>query len=78
MTVKISDERETAALGVPADSVPAGVARQLSTLDRYLPLWIGVAMAAGLGLGALIPGLENALSSVAIGGTSCRSRSACC
>ena len=70
MTVKISDERETAALGVPAGTVPAGVARQLSKLDRYLPLWIGVAMAAGLGLGALIPGLEDALSSVAIGGTS--------
>jgi ACR3 family arsenite transporter len=46
------------------------VSRQLSTLDRYLPLWIGLAMAAGLGLGALIPGLESALASVAVGGTS--------
>ena len=70
MTVRISDEREAAALGVPAGTVPAGLARQLSSLDRYLPLWIGVAMAAGIGLGALIPGLEDALSSVAIGGTS--------
>ncbi len=43
---------------------------QLSMLDRYLPLWIAAAMGAGLGLGALIPGLENTLSSVAIGGTS--------
>lgn len=66
----ISDERESAALGAPAGTVPPAVVRQLSTLDRYLPLWIGVAMGVGLGLGALIPGLESALSSVAIGGTS--------
>ncbi len=46
------------------------VTKQLSTLDRYLPAWIGVAMGVGLGLGALIPGLEGVLSSVAIGGTS--------
>ncbi len=44
--------------------------RQLSTLDRYLPIWIGVAMAAGLGLGALVPGLEDGLSSIEIGSTS--------
>jgi ACR3 family arsenite transporter len=43
---------------------------RLSTTDRFLPLWIGVAMGVGLGLGALIPGLESALSAVAIGGTS--------
>jgi ACR3 family arsenite transporter len=48
----------------------AAVAKRLSLLDRYLPVWIVVAMGAGLGLGALIPGLESALSSVAIGGTS--------
>ncbi len=47
-----------------------GVAKRLSLLDRYLPLWIVVAMGAGLGLGAAAPGLESALGSVEIGGTS--------
>ncbi|MBN9624320.1 MAG: hypothetical protein J0H06_15470, partial [Actinobacteria bacterium] len=46
MAVRISDEREAAALGAPAGTVPAGVSRQLSTLDRYLPVWIGVAIVA--------------------------------
>ncbi|MEB3051841.1 ACR3 family arsenite efflux transporter [Mycolicibacter sp. MYC123] len=45
-------------------------AARLSTLDRLLPLWIGLAMAAGLSLGRLIPGLGNALSVVQIDGIS--------
>jgi len=52
------------------DAPDHGVAGQLSALDRYLPVWIGLAMAAGIGLGALVPGLESALGAVAIGGTS--------
>ncbi|WSG19333.1 ACR3 family arsenite efflux transporter [Nonomuraea sp. NBC_01738] len=39
----------------------------LSTLDRFLPLWIGLAMAAGLLLGRLVPGLNTALEAVKIG-----------
>ena len=43
---------------------------RLSTLDRLLPVWIGAAMALGLLLGRLIPGLGDALSAVQIDGVS--------
>ncbi|CAM3241457.1 arsenical-resistance protein [Mycobacterium intermedium] len=43
---------------------------KLSTLDRFLPLWIGLAMTAGLLLGRWIPGLNTALERVAIDGIS--------
>ncbi|HLU73823.1 MAG TPA: ACR3 family arsenite efflux transporter [Nonomuraea sp.] len=39
----------------------------LSTLDRFLPLWIGLAMGAGLLLGRMVPGLDTALEAVKIG-----------
>ncbi|SER48435.1 ACR3 family arsenite efflux transporter [Streptomyces qinglanensis] len=47
-----------------------GVVRGLSTLDRFLAVWILAAMAAGLGLGRAVPGLDDALSRVEIGGIS--------
>lgn len=40
---------------------------RLSTLDRLLPVWIGVAMAAGLLLGRMLPGLNDALDRVKVG-----------
>lgn len=43
---------------------------KLSTLDRYLPLWIGLAMAAGLLLGRNVPGLNSALEKVQVDGIS--------
>ncbi|WP_067900849.1 ACR3 family arsenite efflux transporter [Nocardia vaccinii] len=46
------------------------VVGKLSTLDRFLPVWIGVAMAAGLLLGRLIPGLGKGLSAVQVDGIS--------
>ena len=45
-----------------ADPVPA----KLSTLDRFLPVWIIAAMAIGLLLGRLVPGIGQALDSVKI------------
>jgi ACR3 family arsenite transporter len=42
---------------------PAG---KLSTIDRFLPLWIFLAMALGLGLGRIWPGLGAALDRVKV------------
>jgi len=39
-------------------------------VDRLLPLWIGAAMASGLLLGRLVPGLNGTLDAVKIGQTS--------
>ncbi|MEU8246473.1 ACR3 family arsenite efflux transporter [Nonomuraea sp. NPDC048916] len=39
----------------------------LSRLDRFLPVWIGLAMGAGLLLGRLVPGLSAALDAVKVG-----------
>ncbi|MFC6023665.1 ACR3 family arsenite efflux transporter [Plantactinospora solaniradicis] len=52
-----------------ADAAPTVVGR-LSRLDRFLPLWIGLAMVAGLLLGRVIPGLNTALEAVKVGGIS--------
>jgi arsenate reductase (thioredoxin) len=46
------------------------LAGQLSLADRLLPLWIGLAMVAGLLLGRLVPGLASGLNAVSIRGTS--------
>ncbi len=44
--------------------------RRLSFLDRYLTLWIFVAMALGIGLGYLVPGFADALNAMTVGTTS--------
>jgi ACR3 family arsenite transporter len=51
----------------PAD---APVVARLSTLDRFLPVWIITAMLLGLGLGRAVPGLDDALDAVQVGSVS--------
>ncbi|MEU7812527.1 ACR3 family arsenite efflux transporter [Pseudonocardia sp. NPDC049154] len=46
------------------------VVTKLSTLDRFLAVWILAAMAVGLGAGRLIPGLGEALDAISIDGVS--------
>jgi ACR3 family arsenite transporter len=46
------------------------LARKLSFLDRYLTLWIFLAMGAGVTLGYVFPGVEPLLGSMSIGTTS--------
>jgi ACR3 family arsenite transporter len=48
----------------------ADVVGGLSWFDRFLPVWIVVAMAAGLVLGRTVDGLDDALDAVTIGSVS--------
>ena len=43
------------------------VVGQLSLLDRFLPLWIFLAMAAGVILGAIWPGIKDVFNVLSIG-----------
>ena len=54
----------------PGPPAAAGLLGKLSFLDRYLTLWIFAAMAAGIALGALAPGLTTALHGMRVGATS--------
>src|SRR5512134_3050584 len=55
---------------VPPPGGEERVIGQLSTLDRFLPLWIGLAMVAGLVLGSLVPSLNDGLQRLEIGSVS--------
>jgi ACR3 family arsenite transporter len=52
------------------DAFEGSVLGRLSTLDRFLPAWIGLSMAAGLALGRIFPGLNDQLDRVKVGSTS--------
>ncbi|GIG41229.1 ACR3 family arsenite efflux transporter [Cellulomonas phragmiteti] len=56
----------------PAVDHPPAPARagRLSTLDRWLPAWIGLAMVAGLALGRFVPALADLLAHLEVGGVS--------
>ena len=56
-------------VAAPSSAAPrsAGVVKQLSRLDRFLPLWIALAMAAGLLLGTALPSLNDWLDALRVG-----------
>jgi len=58
------------ALAAPVAAKHAGIASKLSFLDRYLTLWIFLAMAIGVGAGYLFPGIVPFLNRFNVGTTS--------
>lgn len=46
---------------------PTGIVGRLSILDRFLPLWIFLAMAIGIGLGAVLPRIKDVFNALSIG-----------
>ena len=58
----------TASNATPAPAI--GKPARLSTLDKYLAIWIGLAMVTGLLLGRWVPGIADALDIITIGSVS--------
>lgn len=54
----------------PTETDDSAVLQKLSVLDRFLPVWILAAMAAGLLIGKWLPGVQSALDAVKVGQTS--------
>ncbi|CAM5371971.1 Arsenical-resistance protein OS=Streptomyces alboniger OX=132473 GN=arsB PE=3 SV=1 [Streptomyces alboniger] len=65
-----STEPTTASPRGAALADEGSITGKLSTLDRYLAVWILLAMAVGLGLGRVVPGMDDALAKIEIGGVS--------
>ena len=66
--MSVVTERRDSASREPARAEEEGrVLGRLSRLDRFLPLWIALAMTAGLVLGSLLPGLNDWLDRLQVG-----------
>lgn len=63
----MTSTESTTAAAVAGDE---SIVRKLSTLARCLAVWILLAMAVGLGLGRLVPGMNDALAKIEVGGIS--------
>ncbi|MEV7527659.1 ACR3 family arsenite efflux transporter [Agrococcus sediminis] len=60
----------TVATSAEQSPIEAAAPRRLSALDRWLPLWIALAMGAGLLLGSTVPAVGTLLAQLEIGGIS--------
>jgi arsenite transporter len=54
----------------PPGGAEGAVLARLSTLNRFLPVWMLAAMAVGLLLGRMVEGFDDALNAVQIGSVS--------
>jgi ACR3 family arsenite transporter len=62
-----ADMDENTTSGATMENQKEGVSKGLSWLDRYLTLWIFLAMALGVAIGYFVVGVEDAINSFQVG-----------